>query len=690
MKKTLTILFLSVICAANALANSDLSNFEYLKSEGKMPEQVKEILSSNKEEFQYLRTLFESGRLVYGSELNRYVEKIADELLKKDPNLRKKLSFYIYKSSAVNAMVSDEGIVLINIGLLAQARNESELAYIIGHEIVHFTDHKKDKNHKIKITSLKEYLNHNHGSREQELEADELSLKRYFIPSGYSLQAIEGVFDVMRYGYLPFDEVPFSKSEVETNFYQFPDEYYLTAIKPIRSRADYIDTLSTHPNIQRREQILERTIEKNTDNGTAFLQGEPLFNQIRSIARFECINQDLTVHRYDRAIYNIFILKREFPNNKFLEIAEASAYYGFHKHRLNDVTDEIISDYKEVEGEMQAASHFLKQIRKKEINVLAIRKIIPVIKKYSDNKYLENIAIDAMIDLQSENEMKIEDFSDFAKDEKIDSAIYLTQNQEDKSGDKYSKIKKAAVKYVFPSEKFKTVNYMLVDLHRDETFLSIYEDALRKTEDSEVLGIAKSDKPKLEKGKLLLIEPTYRKVNRKGDNYSNSEKGAKTLFANMKRSAKAVGIDYQLSDNKEVTTTETFNELAVSGQWYIDCMSDKFNMVNYQSQWFVPQMQKSGIRYVNFVNLFSQNDKFWTEAKTQTLITIPLNIVTAPVRVLRLALPNNSQRLNFMIYDMEEVKVIFSTSYSVESTNASAYITQQLYNMYYFVKNGKK
>jgi hypothetical protein len=685
MKKYLIIFFIAF--AALASAENALSDYTYLKSAGEMPQQVKDILSSNNEENFYLKTLFETGRLVYGSELNIYIEKIADELLKNDKGLRKKLSFYILKSSEVNAMVTDEGIVIVNIGLLAQARNESELAFIIGHEIIHFTDHKKTKQ---KIKSMKDFLAYNHGSRMHESEADMFALQRYFIPSAYSTEAIKGVFDVMRYGYLPFDEVAFPKTEVEESFYQFPENYYLSAIKPIRSRDDYVDTLSTHSNIKKRESALLSKIE-NGNNGNEFLQGKELFIKIRDIARFEYVNFDLTIHRYDRAIYNIFILKKEFPQNKFLDVALGAAYYGFHKHKVNNESDGIIGDYKEVEGEMQQVSYFLDKINKKEANVLAIRQLLYMVKKYSDNSYLKNLAIDAMVDLQQENNMKIEQFSDFAKDEVIDTAKYVEVVKINAGGDKYSKIKNATMQYVFPNEKFKTVNYMLVDLHRDSIFTSFYEAAIRKTEDEEVLNVAKLEGGKIEQGgKILIVPPSYRKNSRDGKTASYSQSGEKTLTRNIKSCVKSLKLNYQMQSEAKPENTESFNDMALLGQWYLEYHSDKFSMINYQTQWFAPLMKEKGIRYVNFVSIVSQNSWFWVNHKTEQLLTIPFNILTAPFKILRIALPNKSQKLYFSLYDVENLSTLLTTSYEAENTNPEAFINQQLYNMYYYVKTGKK
>jgi len=76
-----------------------------------------------------------SGDKLFNDPLTIYVNKVADELLKNEPELRKKIKIYVTKSSDVNAHAFDKGFIFINVGLLAQLENEAQLAFILSHEI---------------------------------------------------------------------------------------------------------------------------------------------------------------------------------------------------------------------------------------------------------------------------------------------------------------------------------------------------------------------------------------------------------------------------------------------------------------------------------------------------------------------------------------------------------------------------
>ena len=85
----------------------------------------------------FLRDLLLSGDVLINDPLGIYVNKVADELLKNDPELRKQIHIYVTKSPHVNAHAFDKGFIFINAGLLAQLENEAQLAYVISHEITH-------------------------------------------------------------------------------------------------------------------------------------------------------------------------------------------------------------------------------------------------------------------------------------------------------------------------------------------------------------------------------------------------------------------------------------------------------------------------------------------------------------------------------------------------------------------------
>ncbi|MDR2840180.1 MAG: M48 family metallopeptidase [Paludibacter sp.] len=699
MKKLITFFALLTFFVAMAQANEKIDNFTYLQSQGAIPARLLESLNSDDDEAKVVQSLVKNGRLIYGTELNSYVETVAANLLEKNQDLFKKLSFYIVKSPSVNAMISNKGIVLVNLGMLAQITNESELAFILGHEISHFVENEGKKKKSTKIVSLNSYLSYRQNSREDELEADKQSLERYFNASPYSLQAIENVFDVMRYGYLPFDEIPFTRAEVEQPFYQYPDNYFLANVKQIRSRADYVDTLSTHPNLQKRQQNLDRFIERNTDSGSEFVQSKETFLYVRDLARLECINFYLTWHDYGSALANILALRHYLPNNRFLEIAEAAAYYGFHKHKNDGNIKDVVEPYKEIEGEKQQICYFLSKINKKEANTLAVRKLTSIIKKYPDSNFLRRMAADAMYDLTKENNLNLEDFSDFAQGLNADSIKATLQINDtakiDEKKDKYSRIrvKKGTKQLVLPNEKFKTLNYMLVDIKQDSIFQSLYDNALAEIEDEEALAIVSFEKPVIQANDRVLVwMPQYAKYKPKTQTTTYPKVGNATLKSAIKSSTKSLHIaaDVFTEDKLKSRDTEEFNRISLVGQWRTEWRQISFRRMQMYMQ---PALQTgfatSDYRFINLVNEGGERGGS-AGYKWSILYRAPLCWVTLPFDLLIVAIPKMDKTLYFSLYDIEKGEMIVSKKYEQSEIDADAYLNQALYNYYYTLKNGRK
>ncbi len=60
-----------------------------------------------------------SGRIIYGDDVSRMVARIADTLLRDYPELRSELRFYCVNSPEVNAYATGQGMVFVNLGLVA-------------------------------------------------------------------------------------------------------------------------------------------------------------------------------------------------------------------------------------------------------------------------------------------------------------------------------------------------------------------------------------------------------------------------------------------------------------------------------------------------------------------------------------------------------------------------------------------
>lgn len=687
LKRLLFYLIMGVLYC-NIQAQDNLSSFTFIKSEGKMPSDFKKFATNKKQP--ELQKIFTSGLLIYGSELNVYVDKVVDNLLKDHSDLRKELKFYILRSSYVNAYAFSEKIIIINTGLLAQIENESELAFIIAHEIVHIVNkhiekEKKTKKSKNEKSKSVDFLAYHNRSRSHEFESDRVGFEKYFEKSGYSIDAIEGVFDVLQYGYLPFDEIKFKRSFVETNYYKFPDNYYLTNITPIRNREDFIDTMSTHPNILKRRTEL-RTLVNNSDykNGSLFIQSKELFYKIRNLARFECINLYLTYHDYGNSLYNTYVLLNDMPNNEFLKRSLVASLYGLCKHKNDAGLANVIGQYKDIEGEKQQLYYFLTKISRDELYLLTLRFSFESLKEFPQNTYFETICNDLSQDLHKRKKLNYTDYSDYPMGVDIDTIVVASVNNDSTVQVKrFEKIKNQKNKTkVIPTSKFKVFNYMLVELRKDSAFMQLIEQNLVEIEDDETLSqVASQQFDSKSCPSIIIWTPKAYILKNSRWKYDDLR-----LEQNMRYSIKKHKVDAIFFDKIDFATmsTDLYNNYVKIQSFYYEYMnSENILIYYYQSVDIEDACTAFGGNCINFVTTFTEKE--YPIMNNFVTITAMLGMLTftMPGLEAHLYLPNKSTTVNFVIVNLITGERMVDNKTSIDGRNNSPAIANYLYKMYY-------
>jgi len=324
--------------------------------------------------------------------------------------------------------------------------------------------------------------------------------------------------------------------------------------------------------------------------------------------------------------------------------------------------------------------------------VLAVRKLIYALKKYPNDDFLGKMANDILYDLLKENNMNLEDFCDFAQGAQIDTTAVTQTEVVDTQQDKYSKIKSKKQQVVYPREKFRTANYMLVDLKKDSVFLSYYENSIAESEDDEILSLAKSQNAILKPNeKILILYPSFAKYNRDKREFSYPALQNKMFKSAIKQSVKSLKIKHDIVYSAEkIKSTDDFNKTAAIGQWRTEFRQIDFLRMHLYQQRFLKNELSNDYRYVNIAFQKSETAKFFTGFKWQIFYRAPLCIATLPMEVLLFVLPNTEKTLYFALYDIETGTTVFSRKYDVENIDSSAYINQMLYNFYFTIKKGRK
>ncbi|MGZ4035582.1 MAG: M48 family metallopeptidase [Bacteroidia bacterium] len=647
---------------ARALSEEDLKTVGY-GADHIAKEQF--IISSN----YYLRDLLLSGDVLINDPLGNYVNKVADELLKNDPELRKQIHIYVTKSADVNAHAFDKGFIFINVGLLAQLENEAQLAYVLSHEITHVVK-KHSVNQYIENTKLdKGTSTYEDGSyeardiakyrfsKENETEADAEGLVR-IKESNYSVKALNGAFDVLQYSYLPFELIDFKKSFFEDDYLVLPDTVYLKKTSEIKSNDDYDDTKSTHPNIRKRRAAIEPDlVVADEASRKKYIVSEDEFKKVREIARFESCRLYLVERDYINAIYAAYIMLQKYPDNVYLKKIVAKSLYNIaisksgskrynNKYRYSAANNAQLSsksysipDYEKIEGASQRVYYMLDNLNAKEINTIALSYAYRAHKKNPDDAVLSMLTDSLFSEMVNANSLYLGDFSKSSKAQlkaQAQDTIKTSTTAVDSSAEesKYSKIKKQQQKIEVETDENFT-KYAFVGLLQDNDFVKRFTKAARgqthkveepkdnlsykerKTRDEQLAKENKNKYSLLGVDKVLFLDHFYMKVKvQKGQdlvNYFESEDKQVKLGEIEKKCADKLNFKYEVLSTKNMTSTDIdrYNVNSIVNDW----LTERFNHGDNTDEMVVGTdeiksiTEKYGTKYLAWTGVYNEKGR---------------------------------------------------------------------------------
>jgi beta-barrel assembly-enhancing protease len=612
---------LIVMLLSNSIFSQSLfDNYSPLRAKGKIPavftESTQEKINRDKTEVdrekmdedveqQFLThihynidEMLNSGIILYGDNSTQYVNDVADKLLENNTKLKRKLQFYVIKSNVTNALSTDQGIIFVTLGLLSQLENEAQLAYVLSHEIAHYTESHVEKaytdKYDINVGSsyderIKKLSNY---SRDNELEADRLGIDLYH-KAGYAESELLSAFDVLTYSYLPFDEEPLPKTYFNSDLLFVPEYIFPDEINKIQVEEDYDDSKSSHPNIRRRKDQVIDELEKYANWGDKkFLLSQERFEEIRSIARFESVRIDLLDNQFGDALYSIFLLEQEFPNNEFLNKCKAQAWYGLALFKSEGEFSRTVQKTSSVEGESHAMHYALRKMTKIQLYTVATRNLVDIQKMFPESKELEILKKNMMLLLADYSKFSIFDYFDItyetALNEFEQSKLELAQDtlvesnelETDKELSKYDKIKNKRDDKVATSvdEEFEVKNfhlYALSDLVNDELFKRGLRMAKNEIEENEAekerirtmtrKERLKSDVDKVDISELILMDPLYTAYYYNTIDLDKTIEVEKDLITAFNKVAKEFGVELHDGTNsdKSKLNTDMYNQRAI-------------------------------------------------------------------------------------------------------------------------------
>lgn len=675
IRNLLLVTFLA-FTTASFLRAQDLNNFTRLESKGAIPrdflelssEKIKTDQASNTNEDLdmdfFLSTRFGldelllSGQILFNEDLSNYVNEVAKYTLQSEKGLINELRFYVLRSNEVNAYSTDQGIIFFTTGLLAQLENEAQLAYIIAHESAHYIfKHVRESYVESKVILSKKGKNNlpnnirtmrqlSSFQKENELDADKKGIQIY-LKSEYHVEEIFSSFEMLLYSYLPYDERDFDSTFFNTEILKIPAVYFPDTTNAITMVEDYDDEYHTHPNIKTRiDSALYYLGDTHSQGNLKYKVSETEFVRIRNLARFEGLNLMLAERRYVRALYTLFLLKNEFPTNRFLDLCLVKALYGLTKYKNAARYQEVTEDLSEVEGDSFIVHYLFDKMDQIALNIIAYRHAYDLSVKYPNDPTFALYEKDLKRELALNSGLKFEDLQSSSYDTYIAEMIKIAEMDkingptysfdfkdslaaiEKSPFSKYEKIrlKKSLNEFMIKPtdedtmEHFPYYFYGLYDLVSNGNFISelkMISEAANQNEElaaleSRIETSDESDSTTFDK--LVIFDPTikyFENKDRNKENYTKGEDQKMKSLDYLQKGDSNFGLDWVLIDSKllEEKSVAEYNEIGLISQWRQEVVANGgLEMISSSSDLMQDLEKKYGTTHFLFVTFLGYKE----------------------------------------------------------------------------------
>jgi len=752
MKLSLILLFSGLLFIFPLISQVSNNNYSPLRSTGEVPLELKKLSAEKyeirketfkkddrrtrktKEELVLQSTfaideLLLSGDVLFNDTIGKYVNKVADELLKDNLELRNKLNFYIVKSSYINAFTTERGAIFISLGLISKLNNEAELAFILSHEIIHYQENhilngyletskiKKEKG-QYKGQSIKEkLLSRSNYSKDLELEADNKGFY-LFTQSMYDPTAAITAMDVLKYGSYPIEDKVFDHSFLHHSNYSFPKSYRLDTVRTIESEEDYDDSESTHPNIKKRKEKLQ-VLVTDSSSKSKFIISEKAFNYVREISRFEVLNNYTSERDYGMAFYHNFLLQQEFPDNIFLKTNMGYLLYAMATYKSNKNQLQVLRKYAKEQGEFQQVLYLFNRMSDEELAAIAVEYLYLLNKTIPTDLFIEKLMLDAFRTLIHQEEMKLDYY---VKNSEIEDI--LLKNAEEMLADPYANIDTAnytdrqkaklerEVKRQLKKreEKIQFDQFVFADILTEPRFDSIFKqiDAeLEKIKNAtKDLGYASQAKARnkarrkaykygvsLNADKIVLADPYYSKIDERKDiqtKYIKSEKKQLDFRESVSKNAERLDLEIEILGKKESMNDDInrLNEISISNNWLEELAAhDKVKIIPYNYQFMKPLSESYGTNYFAWMGLL--NARLKTEFNGTLFAVSLLTVYPLPFYLASLIRPDYATYYYALVVNVETSEVLIEESRYNDTRDNNDLIQSQIYDTFFQIKRNK-
>jgi len=305
-----------------------------------------------KSRWENIRGVFDKKEVYTSQAAQQYLDAIVSEIVKSNPLLKGyQINCYFSRSGVPNASYIGEGIILFNMGLFQRLDDESEVAFVLCHEISHYilkhtensitryvttmnSDEVQGELRKIKNTEFGKReaidkltkgitFNSRRHSRDHESQADSMGvvllLNTRFNPSGATKTL--AILDDIDKDTLDIEAC--LRKELNSPGYPFQNRWItkntglLGGQAKLKKDVKLDDSLKTHPDCKARIAILEPMITHAAVKQNYVVSKES-FDTLRQRFKYEVVEYAFASDNYTYSLHTALMLLQQYPQDPYL------------------------------------------------------------------------------------------------------------------------------------------------------------------------------------------------------------------------------------------------------------------------------------------------------------------------------------------------------------------------------------
>lgn len=340
---------------------------------------------------------------LFDTPINDYLEAILSEIIAANPEIpAAEINLFISRYAAPNASCLGEGSIVFNIGLIRRLENKDQIAFILCHELAHYTANHVNNNIKKNIQTFnaiqsnkrvnrlrKQKFNQreklleilaglryerSRHSRVHETDADAIGMSYYLNTSFRPEEALRCMLLLDTLDQDKYTELPNLKKWFDFPDYPFKTRWLLAkkrGLSRMKVQIDtaLIDSLKTHPDCQLRHQLLRQQINGVSTSPTSHKE-ETHFKDIIRLADFELVESFFNLENYGRSLFHALQLLEKYPDNLYLRSRIGFSLYEIYQAQATHQLNQHVEAVKKQKENYKQVLRFIHNLRLVELEAV--------------------------------------------------------------------------------------------------------------------------------------------------------------------------------------------------------------------------------------------------------------------------------------------------------------------------------